>query len=1239
MAPWTTVWLLTRRSEAHMTAAGVILVVQSNGAIFARIHSQLQRCGRDSACIQIDTPAALEEGLKRAPCLAVLADVEVPQLPMSAILEAVQRIAPATPVVCVARTVPEEEIVQWARYGLTGVVTLAHLDRLDAVLASAAPQSTATPRSPKCDEQLQKAMAALRLSEERLNLALQASHDGWCDWDLVKMTGYFSPRWKSMLGYADDEWSSTAQEWAQLVDPEGGARAQALFRQCLQGDRDGFEVQYRMRHKLGHWVPILAKTLVIRDADGKPARMVATHTDISERLVAERELAQAQRIGNLGHWTLDLRTDELSWSDQTFRIFELERTAFTPTLSSFLERVHPDERDAVARAYAAHVEAGVPYEMHHRVVCPDGRIKHVLERCETERSAAGVALRSLGTVLDLTQQKTLEAGLRSSEARVNAILDSLPDTVLLTNEEGQILRVNQQAEAMFGIPSAELHGSSVTTLLPGWSLRLAANDAREPTPGLDASQVQDWSARRHDGTTFAVEVCTTVLRAELEGQRIVTIRDVTEQRQYQQGIEQDRERQTALRAMLEASLAGRPLSKTLEVCLNRLLSLSWLALLPRGAVFVVANEGCTLQLAASHNLSHQLHELCARVAFGRCNCGRAAASGQVQYTAHVDQGHDIRFDGMADHGHYSMPLISDGAVVGVLVLYLPPGFPRDSRNEQFLADVANVLAGLIKRDRAEQALNDYQAHLEEKVALRTADLEDARRVAEQAARIKSEFLANMSHEIRTPMNAVLGMARIGQRDSSSDASRQTFGHILQAGQHLLGVINDVLDFSKVESGKLTIESRPFQVTEVVGQVFHLMQDRARAKGLQLTLSMAPGHPEWVLGDPLRLEQVLLNLLSNAIKFTSEGQVWLAVDRHEDATVIQVTDTGIGIDADLLPRLFNAFEQADASTTRRFGGSGLGLAISRKLVELMGGDIEVHSQVGVGSSFRLSLALQPAASPAAAEPTPHATSGPKLAGVRILAAEDVAMNRLILQDLLEHEGAAVVFAENGLQAAQRVEANGGGDFDVVLMDVQMPVMDGYAATRRILATVPDLPIIGVTAHALAEERDKCRAAGMVDHVVKPIDAVQLVGAICTQLGRPMPQISQAAARPGSTPNADDRPLDLAVLVSRVGSDQVRLAKYAGLFVKTARTTVAEMASAVESADWTTLRALGHRLKSPAYMVGAMRFGAMCEQLEHLHAPNAAVLAAERVRQLQALLCRVEEQLAQAGLMPARPGAHV
>ena len=425
----------------------------------------------------------------------------------------------------------------------------------------------------------------------------------------------------------------------------------------------------------------------------------------------------------------------------------------------------------------------------------------------------------------------------------------------------------------------------------------------------------------------------------------------------------------------------------------------------------------------------------------------------------------------------------------------------------------------ISQSKAMQAeLLSHRDNLEDLVAERTSELVAAHAKAHRLAQAKGEFLANMSHEIRTPLNAVLGFARIGVRENAGRKTGETCQHVLDAGVHLLGIINDILDYSKIESGKFSIESQPFQLALVINHACDFVHEAARKKGLSFQQENCPELASWVRGDAMRIQQILINLLSNAVKFTQQGEVRLRVARDAENVIFRVIDTGIGMTPEQISRLFKPFEQADSSTTRRFGGTGLGLSISQNLARLMGGEIALDSAPDQGSSFTLRLPLPPA------EPeAPHLCNAPttaqRLAGLRVLAADDVEVNRLILQDLLEYEGAQVTFAEDGQDALaqvtkQRQNADQKG-FDVILMDMQMPVMDGYEATQRILELHPGQAIIGLTAHAMQEERARCLALGMVEHITKPIDPDTLVAAILRHW--------QADAPPGVYP--DEPPISV------------------------------------------------------------------------------------------------------------------
>ncbi len=460
----------------------------------------------------------------------------------------------------------------------------------------------------------------------------------------------------------------------------------------------------------------------------------------------------------------------------------------------------------------------------------------------------------------------------------------------------------------------------------------------------------------------------------------------------------------------------------------------------------------------------------------------------------------------------------------------------------------------------------------------------AKEAAETAARTKSDFLANMSHEIRTPLNAVLGLAQIGLRDSAGRKSGETFRRITDAGEHLLALINDILDISRLDAGRLKVETHPFALASVLDSVISLVANRAEAKGLLLVPRLAPDLPPWVAGDALRLSQILTNLLSNSIKFTHGGEIFLCVACEGDKIFFRVTDSGIGMNEEQMGRLFKAFEQADASTTREYGGSGLGLAISRNLANLMGGDIHVESSPGAGSSFTLQLHMAASNAPEHPAGTPSASAAPRLTGFSVLAADDVEINRLILEDLLVHEGAHVVFATNGKQAIERLEEAGASAFDIVLMDIQMPVMDGFAATRRIREMAPALPVIGLTAHALSEEREKCLAAGMVEHVTKPININLLVNAILhhAQPAAPHQPAIQKTQADGKVPEEvnhvqENSQIDWTALHARYQERPIFIEKLARTMIDSHAQTPARLRSMAAQKDLPAIAFIAHNLK--------------------------------------------------------------
>ncbi len=557
----------------------------------------------------------------------------------------------------------------------------------------------------------------------------------------------------------------------------------------------------------------------------------------------------------------------------------------------------------------------------------------------------------------------------------------------------------------------------------------------------------------------------------------------------------------------------------------------------------------------------------------------------------------------------------------------------------------------------------------------------AREAAESAARAKSEFLANMSHEIRTPLNGVIGLAQVGVRENAGRRAHHTFDKIHQSAVHLLGLVNDLLDFSKIESGKFELAAEPFDLYEVIDRALDITAPGALAKGISVLVQEAPELPRQVLGDGLRLTQCLVNLLGNAVKFTEHGWVRLDVAIDEGRLCFVIHDTGIGMTEAQVGRLFRPFEQADGSTTRRFGGTGLGLAITQQIVSMMGGEIRVESAAGQGSRFELKMPLrvseagagQVAGLPAAialvglmdaewplvsaqlsaagcrcrqletggfdlaedewlaapaeiladaaaagvAEtrlvtihdpgPTPaigavhwmrplrvrrlaetladgaaptRELPGQRLPGLRVLGVDDNEINRMVLADLLRLEGATVVLAGSGEEALAAVEGARDRAFDVALLDIEMPGMDGYTLARRLRVMRPALPLVGLTAHASQSDRGKCLAVGMQEHLSKPFDIdrlVDVIGSLTHSHNEPRQETPMDSDDRAGADVRIETDVDMEALLKRFKGRSEFVKRLLGTAVEANGDMSARLVEAVQRQDLEAIRQLAHSIK--------------------------------------------------------------
>ncbi len=1016
----------------------------------------------------------------------------------------------------------------------------------------------------------------LKASEELWQFALEGAGDGVWEYNFITKETFFSRQYKKMLGYSDDEFSNNPEEWQTRIHPDDKGIIEEIDKLYFAKKITTHQVEYRIMHRHGNYRWILDRGMMVNYTDtGLPQRIIGTHTDITERKNNEEELKRLSLVASANKSGVVFTDVEgkITWCNEGF----CKNTGFLPeeTLGKNpVELLHGELTDPqqLQKMIDLFFE-GKNFDV--ELICYRKNKTHFWGRTKGQSvlNSKGEVLQYFAIVEDISREKEAQQKLAEFEQRFRTALEKIGDNVWEHDMVSGKTSFSNPAGISGYVPGkTKDHVALWWNQVPAEDRRMLIKNDQLYKEGKIDHHILEYRLINSDASERWVLDRGVVIEKDSEGKPIKIVgthTDITERKLAEQLLQRNEEKYRGIIANMNLGL--------LEVDNNEIIQF--------------ANQ-CFCQMSG-----FELNELVG------CKASQLFTRGEGSEM--IETKNDLRKKGVSDAYEIAMKNKR-----GELKWWLISGAPRYD-------DRGNLVGSIgIHLDITEQKELELELH-------------EAREAAEQSAKTKELFLANMSHEIRTPMNAILGMSHQLNKTVLNSTQHFYLSTINKAADHLLVVINDILDISKIDAGKLSLEHIGFKPDEVIKHCMMVMNHRAEEKGLQLIKEGGEGNCPIFIGDPYRLTQVLLNLISNAVKFTEKGHVLIKCElsaelNRQQLLTVSVTDTGIGMDESYQKSLFQKFTQEETNTARKYGGTGLGMSISKQLIELMSGTITVKSKKGSGTTITISVPFKVGSVNDIPKEAGTVADTSILKNKKILLVEDNEMNRLVANAVLEETGVIITEAENGLDAVALVKTQ---QFDLILMDVQMPVMDGLEATAKIRSDVnKTIPIIALTANAIKGESDRCRAAGMNDFLSKPFEENDLIQMLCRWLEKDSKPAGGNDATNEKHIASSMQLYNLSSLskISHGNTDFIK--KMINLFNEQVPKSVQEMKEALLQKNFTRLGSLAHKIKPAIDNMGITSLHQVIRDIEKnaAEAPDIFMLN-NKLAETEAIITSVTAQL--------------